>query len=93
MNRLFPLPIYTFLKITFQNGGIAIKEFWKVPGWLLKTIVFEPLRWLEMIFYNKKVRQHKITKGPIFILGYYRSGTSYLHEFFTQDDRLGYHTV
>lgn len=93
MNRLFPLPICTFLKIAFQNGGIAIKESWKVPGWLLKTIVFEPLRWLEMIFYNRKVRQHKITKGPIFILGFYRSGTSYLHEFFTQDDRLGYHTV
>ena len=93
MNRLFPLPIYTFLKIAYQNGGIAINGWWKVPGWLLKTIVFEPLRWLELVMYNKKVRRHAITKGPIFILGYYRSGTSYLHEFFTQDDRLGYHTV
>jgi len=93
MHRLFPLPFFTFLKIALQNGGIAINGLWKVPGWLLKTVVFEPLRWMEMIFYNKKISRHTITKGPIFILGYYRSGTSYLHEFFTQDDRLGYHTV
>lgn len=92
MNRLFPLPLYTFLKIIFQNGGLAIGGLWKIPGWMLKTIVLEPLRWLELILFRNKVRRHTITKAPIFILGFYRSGTSYLHEFFTQDDRLGYHT-
>jgi omega-hydroxy-beta-dihydromenaquinone-9 sulfotransferase len=42
--------------------------------------------------HHKKIRNHIIMNPPVFILGYYRSGTSYLHEFFTQDDRLGYHT-
>ncbi|GAB5522529.1 MAG: sulfotransferase [Roseivirga sp.] len=31
-------------------------------------------------------------KDPIFILGFYRSGTSFMHQFLTQDHRLGYHT-
>jgi omega-hydroxy-beta-dihydromenaquinone-9 sulfotransferase len=93
MNRLFPLPIYTFLKIARENGGLAATGLLKVPSWLLKTILFEPLRWIEIAIHNKKIEQHTIAKDPIFVLGFYRSGTSYLHQFLTQDDRLGYHSV
>jgi len=92
MNRLFPLPIYSFLKIAYNNGGINARGSLKMPGWLLKTILFEPLRWTELAMYNRKISQHTITRPPVFILGFYRSGTSYLHEFFTQDDRFGYHS-
>jgi len=92
MNRLFPLPIYSFLKIVYNNGGINARGSLKIPGWLLKTILFEPLRWMEMAIYNRKISQHTVAKPPVFILGFYRSGTSYLHEFFTQDDRFGYHS-
>ena len=92
MKRLFPLPIYTFLKIVFENGGISPKKIKNLPPWLLKTILFEPLRWIELAMYNKKISQHSITKDPVFILGFYRSGTSYLHQFLTKDDRLGYHS-
>jgi hypothetical protein len=92
MNRLFPLPIYTFLKMVFENGGVAPKKIKNLTPWLIKTVLFEPLRWIELAMFNKKISQHKITKHPIFILGFYRSGTSYLHEFLTKDDRLGYHS-
>jgi hypothetical protein len=93
MNQLFPLPIYTFSKIAYENGGFAANGLIKIPAWLLKTIIFEPLRWIELAVQNKRISQHTITKDPVFVLGFYRSGTSYLHEFFTQDDRLGYHSI
>src|SRR5664279_2725645 len=92
MNRLFPLPIYTFLKIVFENGGITPKGIKNLPPWLIKTILFEPWRWIEQTMYNKKISQHCIIKHPLFILGFYRSGTSYLHQFLTKDDRFGYHS-
>ena len=92
MNRLFPLPIYTLLKITHKNGGLSAKKAKNVMPWLIKTIMFEPLRWLELVMHNKKISQHTITKDPVFILGFYRSGTSYLHQFLIQDDRFGYHS-
>jgi len=92
MNRLFPLPIYTFLKIASENGGIAYKGIKNLAPWLIKTTLFEPLRWLELGMYNKKISHHTITKDPLFILGFYRSGTSYLHQFLIQDDRFGYHS-
>ncbi len=92
MNRLIPLPFYTFLKIVVENGGITPKKIKNLTPWLIKTILFEPLRWIELAKYNKKINQHKITKHPVFILGFYRSGTSYLHQLLVLDDRLGYHS-
>lgn len=92
MDKLFPLPVYTFLKIAIESGGGSVKGLKNVPPWLIKTILFEPLRWLELVMQKSKINRHEIERGPIFILGFYRSGTSYLHHFLTQDDRLGYHT-
>jgi len=92
MNRLFPLPIYTFFKIASENGGFSFKGLKHIPSWLVKTLLFEPLRWSELALYNKKINQHQLTEDPVFILGFYRSGTSYLHQFLTQDDRFGYHS-
>lgn len=64
-----------------------------MPQWLLKTIPFEPLRWIELATQSKKIERHTITHHPIFVLGFYRSGTTYMHEFLSQDDRRGYHSV
>ena len=89
MNRLFPLPLYTFLRIAFKNGGFSRKGLLHSAPWFLKTILLEPLRWIELTK-NKKIRQHTLHRSPIFVLGYYRSGTTYLQELFMQDDRFGY---
>lgn len=89
MNKLFPLPIYTFLKIAFRNSGFSWKGLLHSHLWFMKTILLEPLRWIELTK-NKKIRQHTPNRSPIFILGYYRSGTTYLQELFKQDDRFGY---
>ncbi len=93
MNRLFPLPIYSFFKIAYENGGVAANGLRNLPPWLIKTILCEPLRWIELAVHNRRITQHTITKPPVYILGFYRSGTSYLHHFFSQDDRLGYHSI
>lgn len=89
MKKFFPLPLYTFLKLVVRNGGFSAKGFFNSPLWFLKTTIFEPLRWIELTK-NEKIRKHTITKAPVFILGYYRSGTTYLQELLKQDDRFGY---
>jgi len=90
MNRLFPFPLYTFFKTAFKNGGFSGQGLLHTPPWLLKTILFEPLRWFELATQSKKIKQHTITEPPVFILGYYRSGTTFLQQLFMQDDRFGY---
>lgn len=90
MNHLFPFPFYNFLKINVANGGIRGRGWHHTVPWLMKTLVFEPLRWIEVFRYRKQVQQHTITVSPIFILGYYRSGTTYMQQLFMQDNRLGF---
>lgn len=92
MEKLFPLPAYAFLTIATKNGGLSAKGLKNVLIWVLKTVLFEPLRWVELATQRKKVVQHTLTQDPVFILGFYRSGTSYLHHFLTQDERFAYHS-
>lgn len=92
MDKLFPLPIYSFIKIISHSGGISFNKIKNIPPWLIKTVLLEPLRWAELAIYNKEIRNHQIPEDPIFILGYYRSGTSYLHQCLALDHRLGYHS-
>ncbi len=92
MDKFLPLPLYSFLNIAIKNGGFSIRKIKNITPWLIKTVLFEPVRWAELGFYNQKIRNHVIQKHPLFILGYYRSGTSFLHQCLVQDVRLGYHT-
>ncbi len=93
MQHLFPIPFLEFLRISYQNGGYSWKGLKNIPPWLLKTILLEPLRWTELIAWKNRVENYTIPHAPVFILGYYRSGTTYLQQVLLQDDRFGHHTV
>ena len=90
MSRLFPIPLFNFLRIGRRNGGFSWHYLSHTVPWLLKTTVTEPLRWIELATKNKIIKEYTIQKPPVFILGYYRSGTTYLQQMFMQDERLGY---
>lgn len=90
MNGFFPLPLFSFIRIVIRNGGLKGKGVLRSSAWFIKTVLFEPLRWIELLTKSKRIRNHKIEYPPVFILGYYRSGTTYLQELFMQDDRLGF---
>lgn len=93
MQKYFPLPLFTFLRLIRYNGGISVRKVKNLFPWILKTTVLEPFRWLELATQHQKITKHELREDPVFILGFYRSGTTYLHQFLTQDDRSGYHSV
>jgi omega-hydroxy-beta-dihydromenaquinone-9 sulfotransferase len=43
---------------------------------------------MQELFYGKKIRETKIEKDPIFIIGHWRSGTTLLHELFILNEQL-----
>lgn len=90
MNNFFPIPVYSFFKSAYKYGGFSGRGFLHALPWIVKTAAVEPLRWIELMRYSKKVQSYKIERDPLFILGYYRSGTTYLQQMFMQDNRLGY---
>jgi len=55
---------------------------------LITSLLFKPLRIIENIFFNRKIRRHLPNKNPIFILGHMRSGTTHLHNILSCDTNL-----
>jgi omega-hydroxy-beta-dihydromenaquinone-9 sulfotransferase len=51
------------------------------------------LRLVQQAVYGRRIRRTPITQPPIFILGHWRSGTTFLHELMIQDERFGYPTT
>ena len=47
----------------------------------------------EQLVYGKKIAQTKLTAPPIFILGHWRSGTTFLHELLIRDPAHTYATT
>ncbi len=60
---------------------------------LLMSFFISPLGIYERIKYSRRVREVSIEKHPIFIVGHWRSGTTYLHNLFSQDKQFGYPTT
>jgi omega-hydroxy-beta-dihydromenaquinone-9 sulfotransferase len=48
------------------------------------------LRWLQQVWYGKRIKQTPITNAPIFIIGHWRTGTTLLHELMILDPRHTY---
>lgn len=49
-----------------------------------------PFRIYERLFINPKYKRAKIEEPPIFIIGHWRSGTTYLHSLLSKDSKFGY---
>ncbi len=69
---------------------------WKyIPRFLaivFLVVILTPLRVIEKMFIFRKIRKLEIRNDPIFILGYWRSGTTFLHELLLQDKKFTYLT-
>jgi len=57
------------------------------------TVLNSALRIRQQLFYGRKIPKTEIEDPPIFIIGHWRSGTTYLHELMVRDDRFGYPTT
>jgi hypothetical protein len=57
------------------------------------SLIISPLNVYEKIKYSKRIENTIIEKPPIFIIGHWRSGTTYLHNLLTQNDLFSYPTT
>jgi hypothetical protein len=56
---------------------------------LLLTILNWPIALLEKLLFRKRIKQTKV-QSPVFILGYPRSGTTYLYYLLSRDPRFSF---
>lgn len=67
-----------FLPFAKKNGGVIPRKFLSLIPMILKGTLFYPFTLVEEILYKKKMENSELKEHPVFILGYYRSGTTYL---------------
>ena len=88
-----PLAGTTFvnwIKVLIDNNFKIDWQFFPKALYVTLLIVFvTPLRLIEKRYFNKKIQNIKI-KEPIFIIGHWRSGTTFLHYLMGQDRKLGF---
>jgi hypothetical protein len=77
--------MYSFLRILFHNRPIHFRKTPKLGIYLFLKLALSPLELLENIWHGSKIRKHKIVKSPIFIIGHWRSGTTFLHQILSKD--------
>lgn len=77
------------IKAWFKYGVAPI--YWKVflMG-IAFSLFYAPFKLYERIRYGKKLQQQTIDKPPIFIIGHWRSGTTYLHSLLSLDPQMAY---
>ena len=82
--------LQTWIKLLWQNKDKPI--YWRsLPKFLYITfviILLTPIRLVERIFFNIRVKKTKLEKDPVFVLGHWRSGTTYLVNMLSQDEQF-----
>lgn len=59
----------------------------------LVSLMAEPFRLMEQLFYSRKLARMPMPQSPVFILGHWRSGTTLLHNLMCEDKQFAYITT
>jgi len=59
----------------------------------MRFVLLEPFRLAEILLYHTRIKAHVPGQAPVFILGHWRSGTSYLQGLVCKDSRMTSNTI
>ena len=76
-----------------KRHSIDLKYFWRVLLTVLVSIILEPFRWWENLIWERRIKKVKLVKPPVFIIGFWRSGTTLLHNLLCQTEGAAYITT
>lgn len=83
--------VTNILRLYAQNKFLI--DFRYMPRMLYATAlsnIIAPFRIKENIVFNKKIKQTEIKHPPLFIIGHWRSGTTYIHNMLSFDNTFGF---
>ena len=82
------------IRILWNNrSALSYRNILPILVIFLTPVLLTPLYLLEWLFFNSRIRKTKIDKDPLFIIGHFRTGTTYLHNLLSQDRQFGFPTT
>jgi hypothetical protein len=76
-----------------NRAEISLRVLPQILLILITPLLFYPLYLLEIMFFSKKIKRTRILKDPVFIIGHWRSGTTYMHNLLCRDLQFGFPTT
>ncbi len=73
-----------------DNKDISSSSFFVILYVSILSILLSPIRFVEKLIFKHKITNTKLDPSPIFILGHWRSGTTFLQTLLSKDPNLGY---
>ena len=79
------------LRLLWQNKFKVHPKYW-LRFWyaIFLSSITAPMRAIEILFWQKKIKKTEIKQDPLFIIGHYRTGTTYLITTLAHDKSKGY---
>jgi hypothetical protein len=90
---LFGISTRQWIQLVKQNKGIDQRFLHRALFITIISIGSAPIRMLFSLKYGKKIKEVTVKEPPIFIIGHWRSGTTYLHELLSYDPQFCYTTL
>lgn len=81
------------MSLLYIIWNTSVPSLRKIPLLLLYSITSVlgmPFQLLEAIIYSRRLNKQTIHHRPVFIIGHWRSGTTYLHELLSKDPQFAF---
>lgn len=95
--KSFSFPVSTLIGSTFSNFKVVLKGREISIGYKSRYFTTKWISWILELFrlaevrkYGNVIENHKIEEPPIFIIGFWRSGTTLLHNLMCQNPDYGF---
>jgi len=85
--------LINFFRVFRNSGSLDGKYYFKLLLTTLVVLISTPFYCWEEIMFRRRIRKYKFKKDPVFILGHWRSGTTFLHNMLCVDPDSGYLTT
>ncbi len=81
----------TIVKVLWDNKfEVDLKYFHRFLYAIGLSVITSPLKMYQKLRYHRKIKKTEIKQDPIFIIGHYRTGTTYLMTLMAYDRSKGY---
>lgn len=82
------------MRLLIENKfNLSLKKIPQIFFITLFVVLFTPFGWIEALLFNHKVKNIKLKEDPLFILGHWRNGTTFLQELLIRNPNHNYMTV
>ena len=83
-----------YLRMLAKNRFRVHPRRWPMAALLLPISGINSLLFgIQELLYGRQIRGTRIEQAPVFVLGHWRTGTTYLHRLLACDDRFAYPTL